>query len=118
MADYITKNASGTFHYRDGKLHNEDGPAIITTHGDKFWYVNGKRHREDGPACELIGGGKLWYANDKPHRLDGPAMEFGSGGKIWCISGVRIDEQEFLRRTQDTTWVSPGHPQDTTEDSP
>lgn len=103
MHDRVEVNKSGTFYYKGPLLHRVDGPAIETVNGDKFWYVNGERHRDDGPACELIGGGRLWYKNNKPHRLDGPAMEFGSGGKIWCIDGVRIDEREFLRRTQDAS---------------
>ena len=28
------------FWYQYGKLHREDGPAVIY-HGDKYWYVNG-----------------------------------------------------------------------------
>src|ERR1700691_3278563 len=34
----------------NGKLHREDGPAIITSFGNRFYYVNGKLHIEDGPA--------------------------------------------------------------------
>jgi hypothetical protein len=40
----------------DGKLHREDGPAIIYSNGSKHWYINGKRHREDGAAIELPDG--------------------------------------------------------------
>ena len=44
-----------------GKLHREDGPAIIYADGDKEWWLNGYRHREDGPAYEWASGPKRWY---------------------------------------------------------
>jgi len=27
----------------DGKLHREDGPAVISDNGEKAWYLNGKK---------------------------------------------------------------------------
>ena len=27
----------------NGKLHREDGPAIIETHGEQQWYLNGNQ---------------------------------------------------------------------------
>lgn len=50
-------------HYKNGKLHREDGPAIEWRWGDKDWYMNGKLHREDGPAVNYIDGTKLYYIN-------------------------------------------------------
>lgn len=35
---------------KDGKLHRDNGPAVIWYTGIKEWYKNGLRHREDGPA--------------------------------------------------------------------
>lgn len=32
--------------YRLDKLHREDGPAIITKNGDKWWYINGRKLTE------------------------------------------------------------------------
>jgi hypothetical protein len=69
----------------EGKLHREDGPAIIN--GDrKEWYIHGELHRENGPA--LIDNGKIgWYQNNKLHCLDGPAL-IDSNYKIWCVNGL------------------------------
>lgn len=61
----ITKHANGTLGtkqwLKDGKLHREDGPAVITysdCYDDEIrgmqWYQNGKLHREDGPASLYI----------------------------------------------------------------
>jgi hypothetical protein len=29
-------------HFKNGMVHNQFGPAIIDTYGNKFWYINGK----------------------------------------------------------------------------
>ena len=51
--------------YVDGKLHREDGPAIIWADGSKFWFVNGEKHRDNGPAVIWADGTKEWWLNDK-----------------------------------------------------
>ena len=53
------------FHYLNGKLHREDGPAFEHINGQKEWYVNGKLHRLDGPALEWRSGTKYYYIEDK-----------------------------------------------------
>ena len=45
---------------KDGVLHREDGPALITANSRR-WYLHGKCHREDGPAIEWADGDKWWY---------------------------------------------------------
>ena len=56
--------SNGTIKYfnDEGKLHREDGPAVIYPDGTKFWYVNGHRHRLDGPAI-IRPYQKRWYVN-------------------------------------------------------
>lgn len=34
----------------DGKLHNNEGPAVVYPDGTKEWWFNGKRHNINGPA--------------------------------------------------------------------
>lgn len=60
--------------YKDGKLHCDNGPAVLEPSGTRRWYKNGKRHRKGGPAIEYANGTKVWYMNDKRHRTDGPAV--------------------------------------------
>lgn len=48
-----------------GRLHREDGPAIITPAGTKEWFIDGKNHRENGPAVEWWDGLNWWYINGK-----------------------------------------------------
>lgn len=61
-------------YYKNGKLHREDGPAVIYNNGRKEWWVNGRRHREGGPAVEWINGtNQYWthgrYWGDNPPTL-------------------------------------------------
>jgi hypothetical protein len=50
--------------YYDGKLHRENGPAIIWDNGAKYWYICNKLHRVDGPAVEYEDGSvEYWYDN-------------------------------------------------------
>ena len=77
----------GIKHFKNGKLHRENGPAIYYTDGDKYWYNEGQLHREDGPAIERVDGSKRWYKDGEPHRLDGPAIEYVNGKRVWFKQG-------------------------------
>jgi len=81
----------------NGKLHREDGPAVVGPKGLKEWYLNGKRHREDGPAVIKGDGSKYWFLNGELHREDGPAIVkadgphagYHGGKKEWFLKGKR-----------------------------
>jgi hypothetical protein len=64
-----------TYVNTDGKLHREDGPAIVWDDGDKFWYYKGMRHRIGGPASETLSILE-WIRMNKRHRLNAPAVKF------------------------------------------
>ena len=75
---------------QNGKLHRENGPAVIDPRGpDEYWMIKGKYHREDGPAVIMSDGTKKWYRHGKLHRTDGPALEFSSGDIEWWLYGKR-----------------------------
>ena len=40
---YIDANGNQVWSNSGGKLHREDGPAVIWAFGAKEWYVDGKR---------------------------------------------------------------------------
>ena len=63
----VTVDSEGTtrWYNEKGKLHREDGPAVVWPNGDTYWYLNGTKHREDGPAFEYFDGHKAWYINGK-----------------------------------------------------
>jgi hypothetical protein len=54
--------------------------------GDKAWYLNGKLHREDGPAVIKPDGTKAWLLNGEYYRIDGPTNEYANGTKDWWLN--------------------------------
>ncbi len=70
-----------------GKLHRDDGPAMISSIGTQGWFQNGKTHREDGPAIIWSEGIQHWYQNGTIHRDDGPAIVWSDGKRCWYQHG-------------------------------
>jgi hypothetical protein len=87
----------------NGDLHREDGPAIETSDGGKFWLLHGNRHRTDGPAVERADGTKWWYLEGKIHRADGPALERPDGDKQWWWNDKRMSLNEWLDNNTELT---------------
>lgn len=50
-----------SYHYVDGKRHNDNGPAVIYKNGSKVWFKNGLCHREDYHTIEYTNGDKAWF---------------------------------------------------------
>jgi len=90
--------------YKDGKIHKDDGPAVIEydpegnilleywyKNGNKlseYWYKDGKMHKDDGPAKKMYNAagaltGEQWYKNGKHHRNGGPASTKYYPGKYY-----------------------------------
>ena len=86
---------NGSVEWRDeqGRLHREDGPALIHANGSEKWYLNGVRHRDDGPACVYVNGTEKWYRHGRRHRDDGPAASYPDGRRIWFVDGVKVREE-------------------------
>jgi len=73
----------------NGKLHREDGPAVIYNNRSWEWFINGKRHREDGPAIEYFDGNPIrcWYLNNITYSFE-----------EWLEKTPILDEEKvFLR---------------------
>lgn len=81
-------------YYKDGKLHRENGPAIIFSNGDTCWFLDGELHRIGGPAREM-NETKEWYVEGDLHREDGPAIEWFDGTKSWMLRGYQLTKNEF-----------------------
>ena len=60
------------FYDKEGRLHNENGPAVIYPNGRKNYYRHGKRHRLDGPAQTAPPNWRVdkWYIDDKFYPED------------------------------------------------
>ena len=73
--------------YHLGKLHRDNGPAVIWSNGTQEWYQNGLLHRDnDLPAIIRANGDQQWFQNGKCHRDNGPAS-IDANGKCWVQHG-------------------------------
>lgn len=107
-------------HYKEGKNHNEDGPAIIHFNSSgNVWKVNyrlnGMNHRTDGPSeiefstsipvkdldTALLNYEKeasllIYYENGEIHRDNDPAYSYKSSGneKIIFYQNGRIHRED------------------------
>ena len=62
-------NHEGTkYWYKNGKIHRDDGPAVIHPDGTQYWLKNGKYHRDDGPAVIYPNGVQRGYKDDQPYE--------------------------------------------------
>jgi hypothetical protein len=63
--------------------------------GFEIWKLNGKVHREDGPALIYPDGTQFWFINNNIHREDGPAIILPNGKKEWYYKGKQVSEEEL-----------------------
>jgi hypothetical protein len=56
-------STDGTVRYmKDGKLHNWEGPALITPEGKKEYFINGTQHTKDShKKARKDGVGLPWF---------------------------------------------------------
>jgi hypothetical protein len=56
-------SSDGTVRYmKDGKLHNWEGPALITPEGKEEYFINGTQHTKDShKKARKDGVGLPWY---------------------------------------------------------
>src|SRR5208282_4000465 len=78
MSSTTHRDFDGVIRYQNnfGKLHREDGPAIIFPDGDTSWFYLGVLHRTDGPAID-------WKVENR---------------FVWSLHGKRLDvktQEEF-----------------------
>jgi hypothetical protein len=106
---------------KDGKIHRENKPALISYHDEehwiKKWYKDGQIHRDNEPAV-ITRGGKYsyrneWYQNGQLHRENGPAIEYENGMKHWYqngklhrLNGPAIESSD--RESQSYQWYKEG----------
>jgi hypothetical protein len=80
-----------------GKIHRVGGPAAVFCDGMN-WCIDDMFHREDGPAVESFDGTKYWYTRDKLHRIDGPAKIDHEKKEEWYANGIQINFEEIVER--------------------
>jgi hypothetical protein len=94
---YIVKVFDNRTEYWDmeGRIHCDDGPAVIYNNGSQHWWLYGKRHKNNGPAVVWADGTKEWWLNGVPHREDGPAVEREDGHQEWWFEGSPYTKESF-----------------------
>jgi len=86
----VTDSKGTTRWYKNGKLHRDDGPAIIN--GIKMENgIETIQVEHNGPARILASGTQYWYQNGKCHREDGPAIINVDGSEEYFINGIKFD---------------------------
>ena len=80
---YENGNIKSEYHYKNDKLHRDNGPANI------YYYQNGNIKIE------------CWYKNDKCHRDNGPAIiHYNENQNIinekFYLNGEKVDELKIL----------------------
>jgi hypothetical protein len=66
--------------------------------GTQYHYKNGQLHCETGPAIIYGDNVKEWWFEGQSHRLDGPAVTSPSGNIHiikWYVHGVQLTEEQF-----------------------
>ena len=84
--------------YHKGRLHRNDGPAVILASGNQYWYQYGSLHREDGPAIIQVDGSRYWYQKGHMHRADGPAIIYASGSCKYWYEGYHQETAESFQK--------------------
>jgi hypothetical protein len=75
---YVVYSTGETQYWYDGKLHRQNGPAIIRHDGQHLeFFHNGLQHNENGYAIICKNGVKYYFVNNKLHRDVGPAIDTG-----------------------------------------
>ena len=71
-ASFKTESKDGSIYWFDteGRRHNEDGPAYITTNLS-VWYYYGMRHNVTGPAMIYKDGRYRWFINSNEYSYKG-----------------------------------------------
>jgi hypothetical protein len=114
-------NHEGTFYFKNGLLHRENGPAAINSH-QEVYYKDGLIHR-DGDLPALINFIKdkennkevfsqAYYKHGKFHRENGPALIWTTGSYQHYKNGLLHNENgpacHYVKsgKTEDEYWLN------------
>lgn len=78
-----------------GQWHREDGPALISRTGTKWWYKNDNLSSEEYPSAIVLNGIAEWRINHHLNNKNGPAYDKPNGHKEWkfglgCVEWPRL----------------------------
>ena len=80
-------------YYKNGRLHRDDGPAVVWANGREAYWKNGLLHRDDGPAVVWADGRVEYWKNNRLHRDGGPAIVWADGSvEYWKNGQWQLDK--------------------------
>jgi hypothetical protein len=87
----------GTIVYtKDGRLHNEDGPAMVNPDGSVAYFIYGDLHNLQGPAITAPDGYTAYFAGGLRHNPLGPAVVTADGEEFYYFMGYNaVDKVIF-----------------------
>ena len=98
---FENKNIKQICYYKNGKLHNLEGPAridLLDKVSIKYWFQDGLFHNDHNCAMETIfDDGRFireWYNEGKLHRLGGSVL---SNNESYYIYGKKYDKYSYWR---------------------
>lgn len=62
------------------------------------FYYEGKLHCDDGPALIYPNGDKCFYKQGLPHNAEGPAVIKASGENFYYLEGQKLSFEEWLEK--------------------
>ena len=68
--------------------------VTVSICGTELWYKNGVLHREGAPAIVSTTGNWMWFHKGQPHRIDGPALKDGDLYEYW-VYGERVSSEHY-----------------------
>lgn len=99
MSSYIMGDLDGTTrHYNENDdLHRDGGPAFIDPKLGEVWYKFGKVHRDDGPAVIHLNGDCRFYLDDGGYTFDEWCKILNKSEEDICMLRFRFKIHEFSR---------------------
>lgn len=85
---FISLNSKSNWHFKDGKKHNEKGPAILDRYYLEGENITREQWKKKLKVTKTSPSGKL-------HCLDGPAVTYPDGTEEYWIFGSRLSNEEI-----------------------
>lgn len=115
----VKKTKNTERHYLNGKLHREDGPAVINSNGTKEWFVHGVRHRTDGPAVKKVQPYTIdrYFVNGAEYfpestdiflRMAGGVVEDPLGTEYWLNYNLHREDGPAVINKYGEVWYNHG----------
>jgi len=98
VLEYFNEENYSMRWFLDGRLHREDGPAVIILTGKYIWSKKGIRYRPENPFLTSIISFEEWYLNGKYDDSRGHRREV-------FISDEELENTQEVKLTEDNVML-------------